>query len=170
MIAQQEDSLAKRYFEEEKMERDSIMQTIVGRAFAPFSATSLFGGKFSEQQLKDKITIVNFWFKACAPCIMEMPALNDIYDHFQSNPNFQFISFTFDPNEVAQSVARREKILFSIFPISRVECYRLNFDSGFPTTMIVNKEGGIVFYKMGGIRNSTQLEEIKEELHKLLTP
>jgi thiol-disulfide isomerase/thioredoxin len=39
------------------------------------NATLLDGSKFTRQQVVGKVLIVNFWATWCAPCKMEMPAL-----------------------------------------------------------------------------------------------
>jgi hypothetical protein len=65
---------------------DSIMQKAFnedcfaepGKYFEKFSNFSVDRKSYSDDSLKNKITIINFWFEACAPCIAEFDALNKL--------------------------------------------------------------------------------------------
>jgi cytochrome oxidase Cu insertion factor (SCO1/SenC/PrrC family) len=153
LYAQTEDTLQQRLLEELMIKRDSIIRTAPGKPFLPFSATSLEGVHFSEQQLKGKVTMVNFWYRACHPCIEEIPLLNDLYTELKDNPSFQFISFTFDPEDVAKQAVEKYNISFTVLPITLQECYQLIFNQGFPTNMIVDKDGKIALYISGEIKD-----------------
>ena len=133
-----------------KYKKDSILQLNVGEVYPDFFTTSLNCEKFSGKILQNKVTIINFWFQHCEPCIIEFDALNNLYEKFCKNPVFQFISFTSDSEENAIEATMQYSLLFPVCPISRQECYRLNFNQGFPTTIIVDKEGKVNFIKSGG--------------------
>jgi thiol-disulfide isomerase/thioredoxin len=51
---------------------------------ADFTLKDLRGKKFTLSELHGKIVMVNFWATWCPPCRMEMPDLDWIYTHFQS--------------------------------------------------------------------------------------
>jgi len=53
-------------------------------AKANFTLKDLHGKKWTLSELKGKIVLVNFWATSCQPCQKEMPDLDAIYTHFQS--------------------------------------------------------------------------------------
>lgn len=47
-----------------------------GESMKSFTAATLDGGRFSDEDIRDKdLTVINFWGTFCVPCIAEMPDL-----------------------------------------------------------------------------------------------
>ncbi|PQJ20623.1 TlpA disulfide reductase family protein [Tenacibaculum sp. SG-28] len=67
------------------------------KQFPNFNLKTLAGEKFDTQQLKDKPTVINFWFTKCKPCIDEMPILNKIKEKYKEDINF--ISITYEKKD-----------------------------------------------------------------------
>ena len=145
-------------FESYLHKSDSLVQLNVGKQFPSFTASTLNGKIISDKDLLGKVTIFNFWFQYCAPCIAEFDALNVLYQKFKDNPAFQFISFTSDSSEDANESVIKYKLSFLVCPITEKECFRLNFNEGFPTTIIVDKLGKIILIKSGGFLEKDKIE------------
>ena len=128
--------------------REKAKQSI-GKDFPHFNA--LFNGHMlSNDSLTGKVLFINFWFKACPPCIAEMPALNELYKKLKGNKSFEFLSFTYENRSNVKSFRQKYKAQYKIASVSRNECYRLNQNNGFPTSIIVGKDGKIWELYTGG--------------------
>jgi len=157
---------------------ESMMQSRIenstGKAFTSFQAETVGGVSYSQSNLIGKITILNFWFEMCAPCVAELDALNKLYHTFDANPKFQFISFSEDSPELARECIKKYNLPYPVISISSEECFRLNCNLGFPTTIIVDESGKMIFIKTGGHTEKLAVEAdidkiagiIKENLDK----
>lgn len=103
-----------------------------------------------------KVVLINFWFEACAPCMAEMEALNALYKQLQSKKDFVFISISWDSKEIIKRVIKKYDLAFDVFPASEMECQRLNFASGYPTSIILDKTGIIKNVHPGGPNNKEE--------------
>jgi thiol-disulfide isomerase/thioredoxin len=70
-------------------------------AKADFTLKDLKGKKFTLSELRGKIVLVNFWATWCPPCRKEMPDLDAIYTHFQSQGLIVLSLTDEDPSKVS---------------------------------------------------------------------
>ena len=75
---------------------DALRKANIGKQFPDFKVTGFDGNNFSNSDLKGKITLINFWFEGCHPCVAEFAALNNLFKKFYGNKSFNFVSFTFE--------------------------------------------------------------------------
>lgn len=122
----------------------------IGRQYPEFTATTLKGETITHEQLVGKITIINFWFQGCPPCVAEFEALEDIYNQFKDNPSFQFLSFTRDPEDMAKESVKKFNLPYIVSSISGDESFRLNLNNAYPTTIITDRAGKIIYQRTGG--------------------
>lgn len=130
----------------------------VGRPFPQFAANN---GKetINNKSLKGKVVLINFWFEGCHPCLAEFDALNELYVKLKGNKDFELISFTWDNAEAIKRVKGKFKLQFKVFPISNKECYRLNQNNGFPTSLVLNRSGRIAYLVSGGNADKDKARE-----------
>jgi len=141
-------------------QRDSILLLKIGTPFPNVKLPNTNGNTFSEQDLKGKITVINFWFESCVPCIKELDALNKLFLTFKDNPDFRFISFTTDSLETAKEAIEKFGILFDVYPTTKKECKHL-FCTEFPTNLIVDQQGNVAYIKAGIYPNDTHILQMK---------
>ncbi|NRR92564.1 TlpA family protein disulfide reductase [Winogradskyella undariae] len=112
-----------------------------GKELPKFELPLLSGKKINSESLKGKPTIINFWFSNCAPCIEEMPLLNEIKSEFGNEVNF--ISMTFqNQNEVNEFLRTHD---FDFTHIVDSKDYIKTFGTfGYPKTLILDKDLVIV--------------------------
>jgi thiol-disulfide isomerase/thioredoxin len=132
--------------------------------FKQFNAKDINDNNYSKDSLINKITFINFWMENCAPCLAEFGALNELYDKYSDNKNFQFISFTYESKENVVRIVNKYKLRYPIVCLGIQDIYRLNFTLGFPTNLICGRSAEIKFIKCGGF---DQIEKAKEEFENV---
>ena len=75
---------------------EQVEKEYVGQKAPSFSLNDLSRVNFSNENLKGKTVVINFWFIKCKPCIQEMPSLNRIVKKYRDRKDIVFLSVTFD--------------------------------------------------------------------------
>ena len=127
---------------------------ILNKEYVKFHVDTL-----SNKSLIGKVTIMNFWYEGCAPCIAEMEGLNKIYDYNKENKKFQFISFCLDDRETIEKNIEKFDIEYAVTQIERSQAYVLNYQSGFPVTIIIDTAGKVIHFSSGGPIDKTKATE-----------
>lgn len=145
-------------------------EKFAGKEYPRFFIKLPDASSFSNTDLTDHTVFINFWFEACAPCMAEMEGLNELYAKLAGNPNFKFVSFSFDPDSTIQRLVEQLNIKYKVIHLDKAECYRLNFQSGFPSSFILDKKGKISYYKMGGVLDKEKATKaIMTEIYPKIT-
>jgi peroxiredoxin len=86
---------------------------------------SIDGQSYRYKQLNEQVVIVNYFAEWCAPCIKEIPALNQLNDWVNTQPDMQFFAVSYDALSAAELKAVGEKYSMA-FPLVA------DVGSGFP--------------------------------------
>jgi peroxiredoxin len=112
-------------------------------ARADFTLRDIHGKKVTLSELRGKIVMVNFWATWCPPCRLEMPDLDVIYTHFQSQ-GLVILSITDeDPVKVDPFIGKmgyHPPVLFD--PDGKV--HKLFHVEGIPRSFVFNRDGRLV--------------------------
>ena len=138
----------------------------IGKPLQNFTAT-MEGQPISNETLKGKTVFINFWFEACEPCVAEFEALDTLYQKLKDNKNFEFIAFTFEEPGKLAALKQKYKLLYHLVSVSQTDCYRLNQNNGFPTSIIIDAKGIIKYIHTGGF---TEKEKVEEFMMKEVYP
>ena len=139
-------------------EKDKTNKEAIGKPFPGFSFLT-DRKTIDNNSLLGKTVFINFWFEACAPCIAEFDALNEMYQKFKDNKKFEFVSFTFETPEKIKEIKTKYRLPYTIISIEREECYRLNLNNGFPTSMVLDSTGAIKYMVHGGFTDKAKARE-----------
>ena len=138
-----------------------------------------FDGNAVDQNLfsGNAVTVINFWFTGCKPCVAELSKFNELNDAIKSMGGevIGINTETFDENEAA--IKEAKKILES-----QGAAYRnLSIDSdsaagkyaadimAFPTTILVDRNGNIIGEPMlGGIDNQDNYDALMKQIQSVI--
>jgi thiol-disulfide isomerase/thioredoxin len=142
------------------IDADSLLQAkireAVGKPFPSFVAANE-QCSITNETLKGKVVLVNFWFEGCHPCLSEFSALNELAEKLKGHKDFEFVSFTWDNAETIQRVKEKYQLQFKVFYSK--ECSRLNLNMGYPASIVLDRQGTIKYLHCGG---SLDKEKAKE--------
>ncbi|MDM0017272.1 TlpA disulfide reductase family protein [Variovorax saccharolyticus] len=134
-----------------------------GVSAAPASTFVLLdGSKKSTEDLKGKVTLVNFWATSCVTCVAEMPKVIATYDKYKGRGyDTLAVAMSYDPPSYVVNFAETRKLPFKVAIDNTGAVAKAWGDVQLtPTTYVVNKRGEIVKRYVG--------EPDFAELHKLI--
>lgn len=139
----------------------------------------IFDGNSVDESLfsENAVTVLNFWFTGCKPCVAELPKLNELNDAIKSMGG-EIVGInteTFDGNEAAIQEAS------AILESQGAKYRNLSIDSAsdagkyasdimaFPTTILVDRNGNIVGDPLlGGIDNQDNYDALMKQIQSVI--
>lgn len=107
------------------------------------------GNGISLAELKEKPLIVNYWATWCAPCIKEIPELNELAHSRADELNLLGVNFDQPaPDEQIQQ-ARKMKIEFPVFASDPAALLGVSVPEVLPTTYIFAPGGELIATLVG---------------------
>jgi peroxiredoxin len=122
----------------------------------------LDGSKTSTQDMKGKVTLVNFWATSCVSCVEEMPKIVATHTKYKSKGfDTLAVAMSYDPPSYVVNFAQTRNLPFSVAIDNTGGVAKAWGDVKLtPTTYLVNKRGQIVKRYVG--------EPDFNELHRLI--
>lgn len=133
-------------------------QIKVGDIAPQFEAIDINDNAINSTELRGKIVVLNFWFVKCAPCVEEMPELNELVKEYKNREDVVFISVGRDSKEDILSFFKSHEFIYQ--PITNpdamkmVIAYNIN---AFPNNMIIDKNGNVAYTLAGGGEFTTRM-------------
>jgi thiol-disulfide isomerase/thioredoxin len=134
-------------------------------AVADFRYENLAGGFMTNEDLKGKVAVVDLWATWCGHCIEEIPIYNRLYSAF-GDQDVAIVGAAVDsPRRDIPLKVRQLGIKYPVL-IANDEGKAFGRVQGFPTTVVIDKEGKIYKRYMGTVPNKE--EKIKQDIQHLL--
>jgi peroxiredoxin len=134
---------------------------------APASTFVLLdGSKKTTDDLRGRVTLVNFWATSCASCVAEMPEMVATHQKYQSR-GYQTlaVAMSYDPPAYVVNFTQTRKLPFQVAIDNTGEVAKAWGDVRLtPTTYLVNKRGQIVKRYVG----TPDFDELHLLIEKLL--
>lgn len=110
------------------------------------------GGKLNLSAFQGRPLLINFWATWCAPCVDELPLINDFYRQNKAN-GWQVIGLAVDKLVPVQSFLRQMPLEFPVglAGLGGAELSRGlgNLVGGLPFSVVFGREGMVLQRKMG---------------------
>lgn len=137
-----------------------------------FNLQTIDGKNISFSDLKNKPTIINFWFTRCKPCVEEIPILNKLAKKYGDKVNF--ISITPDNKETIAEFLKTHQFHYKHLVNARSYTNEVGI-YGYPKNIFISKDGIIKYIKRGiphhsknGIRSLGSGDEFERYIKELL--
>ena len=118
-----------------------------GRSAAPASSFVLLdGSRKTTDDMRGKVTLVNFWATSCTTCVAEMPELVATYEKYKGQGfDTLAVAMSYDPPSYVVNFAETRKLPFQVAIDNTGAAAQAWGDVKLtPTTFVVNKRGEIV--------------------------
>ena len=157
---------------------DESTNAAAGSSFPQFEGNDLDGNKVDSSIFAENaVTVVNFWFNECKPCVEELSEMNALNDRIKEQGG-EVIGVnvgTLDDNE--ENIATAKQILETKGAKYRNIYFDSDSDAGkfalgvtaFPTTYVIDRNGNIVGEALlGGINNDDNLNTLQSTIDEVL--
>ena len=146
--------------------------------FQNFSGQDFDGNSVDESLFSgNAVTVVNFWFTGCKPCVAELSKLNELNNTLKAMGGevIGINTETFDGNEAAMKEAA------AVLESQGAKYRNISIDSAsdagkyasdimaFPTTILVDRNGNIVGDPiLGGIDNQDNYDSLMQQIQSVI--
>ncbi|TCD29539.1 TlpA family protein disulfide reductase [Pedobacter psychrodurus] len=124
--------------------QETFFEELIGKDLPVFNGLTINKKQISNTNLKNQVMVINFWFEKCPPCIAEMPELNSLVTKYGKKA-VRFIGITHDNPASTKRFQKRNGYKYEIVSLSKDEIRKLNINHGFPSNVLVGKDGKIIY-------------------------
>jgi peroxiredoxin len=127
-----------------------------------FKVSEISGKVLSQEDLKGKVSIINFWATSCTTCVKEMPEMIQTYNKYKMDQlEFIAVAMSYDPPMYVVNFAKTRQLPFHVAMDSDGSVAKAFGKIQLtPTTLVINKKGKIIKRYVG--------EPNWDEFHQLL--
>lgn len=116
-----------------------------------------------EEDLLGKPILINFWASWCPPCKAEMPDLVEVANLYEDEVIFIGINVaTQDSSNQSKEFIETYNIPYPNLIDKNGEISRLYQVPPIPATLVIDKDGTIVYRKLGGMTKAEMISAVKK--------
>ena len=149
------------------------------QSFPAFTGSDLDGGSVSSDIFaENSVTVVNFWFSSCAPCVGELPELNALNEELMEKGgavigiNTDTLGGSSDSISEAKKILEKQGALYRNLYFDDASKDAIDFANSitaFPTTYLVDRSSNIIGEPLrGSIDNEASMKMLKEQIDKII--
>lgn len=140
-----------------------------------FEGVTETGETVTSDDYRGGVLVVNFWYAACGPCIVEAPLLEEVWQDYQD----QGVAFlgvnTYDQPATALSFARDNNITYpSVIDVNdgqvKLAFAQLTPIQATPTTLVIDRDGRVAARIIGQLATASILSTLVADTLEEDTP
>ena len=112
-----------------------------------------------------EVVILNFWATWCMPCVVEMPALEAIYQEYDDDGVVVLGVNVTDSSPDILAFVGEHRLTFPVFQDPGQQAMRANNIRVLPTTFFIDRQGQIQQRKLGSMSESFLKEQVESLLN-----
>lgn len=115
-----------------------------GQTAKSFSIKDMNGNTYTNENLKGKVVVLNYWFIGCKPCVEEMPVLNQLVKKYKEK-DVVFLAISHDSKSEIEKFLGNTQFDYQIIPdnTSMITDYHI---MAYPDNMIIDTKS-VIQYK-----------------------
>lgn len=123
------------------------------------------GEEVSSDDYRGGVLVVNFWFAACAPCIVEAPLLEQVWQDYQEQ-GVAFLGINiYDQPATALSFARDNNVTYpSVIDVNdgrvKLAFAQVTPIQATPTTLVLDRDGRVAARIIGQLASASILSTL----------
>ena len=122
---------------------------LTGQVAADFTLKSNAGKEFSLKDLRGRFVLLDFWATWCGPCRCDLPAVEKLHQDFHRKGLVVLGINSGEDAETVNQFLRTSKLTYPIL-LTADSSVALSYNvNAFPTVVLIDAEGKIVFYHVG---------------------
>lgn len=153
------------------------LANLTGQNAPDFIAADMNGTEYNLDKLRGKIVVINLWATWCAPCIAEMPELNDLVNKFKDK-DVVFLAAAPEDKTVLEGFLQKNPFTYQIFPgaLDIIKKYspkekpdavtiKPRTIQALPTHIVIDRDGTIAKHSWGfSVHTIPELSKTIEQL------
>lgn len=126
------------------------------------------GEPVSSSDCRGDVLVVNFWYAACGPCIVEAPLLEEVWQNYQSE-GVAFLGVnTYDQPATALSFARDNNVTYpSVIDVNdgtvKLAFAQVTPIQATPTTLVLDRDGRVAARIIGQLATASILSTLVDD-------
>lgn len=130
-----------------------------------FNLKDQYGVEHTLNNYKGKIIFLNFWATWCPPCKREIPDIESIYKEYGENKkDIIILGVNNEKTDKVKEFLKEKDYTFPTLIDEKSEVMKKYYIQAFPTSFVIDKNGNVYGYVMGGLTK----EQIKQVLDEVL--
>lgn len=114
-----------------------------------FALSTLGGPSVSLSDYRGRVVLLNFWATWCAPCVLEMPSIQTLYDTYQEQGLEVVAVNVQEDRDIVAAFVEEHGFSFPILLDSNGRTTSTYAVRGLPTSYLIDRTGKLIGLKVG---------------------